>query len=467
MIVPYSTDAPLYHWPISTISIIVINVIMYFATMFQLYLGNFEQEHVSWLVINYDTINPLQWLTSAFMHISLMDLISNMFFLFAFGLIVEGKIGNFAFAAMYLFISLVANASVQIIMFVCLGEGYVMGASNVIFALLCMAVMWAPENELDCFWLVGIHWGTFEARVLTFGGCFLGIQLLLMTIAGFLPIAGLFVSYILLDSFGILMGFPIAFLLLRMGLVDCEGWDIISRNPWLHKYPFFYSPDVLARNVRDQQDEADPVATALALTGGNAEAGRRLGTSAKRPFGNPEAKSGGSPGTPAPQMARRSKPNLDTAVQSGGNTASLQEQRCRAHPEFNRLAFLIRQGIQNRDLFSTKQAFQQMDELKLTPGLAESTLMQWVETLGQQQQWVDAIRPLAVLASKQGSMADDALLRLAQIQLRILNRPDQSIITLEKIRSPEPEQEIDDARRARLAKRDELLATARRIAASR
>lgn len=31
MLVPYSTDAPIYHYPIATIALIVINVIFFFA----------------------------------------------------------------------------------------------------------------------------------------------------------------------------------------------------------------------------------------------------------------------------------------------------------------------------------------------------------------------------------------------------------------------------------------------------
>ena len=31
MLIPYSTDAPIYHYPIATVTFIVINIICYFA----------------------------------------------------------------------------------------------------------------------------------------------------------------------------------------------------------------------------------------------------------------------------------------------------------------------------------------------------------------------------------------------------------------------------------------------------
>ena len=67
---------------------------------------------------------------------------------------------------------------------------------------------------------------------------------------------------------------------------------------------------------------------------------------------------------------------------------------------------------------------------------------------------------VAILIEKQGAMADDACLRLAQIQLKVLNRRDQAITTLQKIKTPEGVG-INGAKRERLRKRDEMLSLAR------
>ena len=36
MIIPYSTDAPLYHWPVMTVSLIVINTVVFFGYTLQM-----------------------------------------------------------------------------------------------------------------------------------------------------------------------------------------------------------------------------------------------------------------------------------------------------------------------------------------------------------------------------------------------------------------------------------------------
>ena len=94
LIAPYSTDAPIYYRPWVTGSLIVANVLIFFATTFQLMTGNVEEESIAWLILDFKTINPLQWITGAFMHGDFMHLLGNMFFLWAFGLVVEGKIGE-------------------------------------------------------------------------------------------------------------------------------------------------------------------------------------------------------------------------------------------------------------------------------------------------------------------------------------------------------------------------------------
>ncbi|TWU04254.1 rhomboid family intramembrane serine protease [Stieleria varia] len=474
MIVPYSTDAPLYHWPITTISLIVVNVVLYFTTTFQFHLGNLEEESVTWLILNFDTINPLQWLTAQFMHADLMHLLGNMFFLFAFGLIVEGKIGNLPFLGLYLVIAFIDGAVTQVPMYFISGEGAALGASGVIFAVLTIAVLWAPENELDCFYLVFLYWGTFEARVITFGGIYIAIQFLLVFLSQSM-------SSEMLHVIGILIGLPIGFAMLRLGMVDCEGWDVISRNEWLHDYPLLYSPEKRQQDKQGVVEVYDPVGTALALEGAGEDARRRLSLVSNKPAAA-SASASASPTVASPtanataslspqvasrpsQMPNATRPgvSLAGAVSTAHCIDPAVQQRAQSHPEYNRLAFLFRQGVQQKNLFSAQQAFLQLDRLQLTIGLNEQSLMQYVTLLGSEKRWVDVVRPLSVIASQHGALAVDAMLRLAQVQLRVLNRADQAIATLRSIPTPPPET-ITDSEQQKIAKRDELLATAQRIA---
>jgi len=125
---PYSTDAPIYYWPITTVCIIVANILVF---LFELY--DFEQ--AQWLMLEVGHgLHPVQWLTCHFMHAGFMHLIGNMISLWAFGLVIEGKLGPWKTLLVYLGIGVVHGAFVQIAM---LGHepNYCLGASAVIYGL--------------------------------------------------------------------------------------------------------------------------------------------------------------------------------------------------------------------------------------------------------------------------------------------------------------------------------------------
>ena len=111
MFIPYGTDAPIYHWPWATGTMVVINV----AMMIMQYLnpeGDPPYEaYLELQLVFADGIHPLQWLTSNFMHSGAMHLIVNMIFLAIFGFIVEGKIGPWWFTAIYLLVGVASAAS--------------------------------------------------------------------------------------------------------------------------------------------------------------------------------------------------------------------------------------------------------------------------------------------------------------------------------------------------------------------
>ena len=104
--------------------------------------------------------HPLQWVTSPFLHADLMHLIGNMIFLWAFGLVIEGKLGWLRFAALYLGMG-VAQSAFEQVCTLGFGEGGSLGASAIIYGLMVMAMVWAPRNEMSCLLLLGFRVFTF------------------------------------------------------------------------------------------------------------------------------------------------------------------------------------------------------------------------------------------------------------------------------------------------------------------
>lgn len=218
MFLPIGSDAPLYHRPIATIGLILLNVALFVAQT------NGELE--SWPLTLGAGLHPLQWWTSVFYHYDWLHLFGNLIFLWTFGLIVEGKLGAFRFVALYFSLAGLEGAITQVLMLASDPPNITAGASGLIFALMAIALVWAPRNELDVCYLVGfglwLRTGVFQTTITAFSLCFLVLNLVIATIRGFE------VSTELLHLLSASIGFALGSLLLKLDMVDCEGWDAWS-----------------------------------------------------------------------------------------------------------------------------------------------------------------------------------------------------------------------------------------------
>lgn len=225
MIIPFATDAPIYHFPRATLGMIATNVAIHLAWSF----GDPEvaRPYVMWLG---EGLHPLQWLTHNFLHADFLHLLFNMIFLWSYGIIVEGKIGWFPFLLCYLGIGTAHGAVIQWAYLDAAEPTFVLGASAIIFGLMAMSMIWAPVNEISCFYvfIVGFRVisNTFEWPIYAFAllqlfleGVSVGVEAL---------IRGDPMSSGLLHISGAFWGLIVGALLLKARWVDCEGWDAFS-----------------------------------------------------------------------------------------------------------------------------------------------------------------------------------------------------------------------------------------------
>jgi len=224
MIIPWSTDAPIYHWPIATAGLIAANVLAFIA------LGDGTPEAIeAWSLAYGSGLHPLQWVSSIFVHAGFMHLIGNMIFLWSFGIVVEGKLGWWKFLAVYLGIGVLQSALEQLAM---LGasEGYSCGASAAIFGLMAICMVWAPKNEMSCVLLLGFRVRTFDMPILALALLFLAFEVVEAVFWGVaLPgFGGHRVATAILHLSGGLIGFGAGVGMLKAGLVDCENWDLFA-----------------------------------------------------------------------------------------------------------------------------------------------------------------------------------------------------------------------------------------------
>ena len=362
-------------------------------------------------------------------------------FLWAFGLVVEGKIGSLRFVALYLAIAALDGALVQLPMCLLGSDSCALGASGVIFALMVIAMLWAPEDEMDCFYFVGFYMGTFEIRIVKIGIAFVMLPLVFLFLGGFR------MSFEMLDMVGAMIGLPIGLYMLRHNHVDCEDWDVISRNEWLHGYPLLCSPEQRQTFQQNEADDYDPVATAL--TSGkprratvNLAAG--VGTM-KPPMPEP------APNSPPPKRGFFAGKK---AVTRGAEV----EPDTTSHPEFNRIAFLLLQDTASNSPGLAQQHFLRLEQMQLTHGRSDRILMDYVKLLAAGKKWTDILRPLSIVAARGGELANQARIRPAQIQLKVLHDPQAASQTLGEVVVAASSTTPEDQRL--IALRDQLLAQA-------
>ena len=253
-LIPINTDAPLYHFPYTTIGLIVVNIICFAATGFALNDRLLEP----WLLQYGHGLNPLEWIPAAFAHGGVMHLIGNMFFLWGFGLVVEGKLGWRIFFPLYLGMAAAWGASVDLLTLhrtdayvlrsefdvdtfeefeklvaaeapdvdarhlLNVAKGRCLGASGVIFSLMAISLVWAPKNEMHIVGFLFYRAVSFDVTIMVYSLWYLALNILGLLLSKFeMGSSGL-------HMIGCVIGFAVGVGFLGMGWVDCEKWDLFS-----------------------------------------------------------------------------------------------------------------------------------------------------------------------------------------------------------------------------------------------
>lgn len=215
MIVPLSTDAPIYYYPRGTIGLIVVNVLAFLLTK-----GGAEEYIAAYGLSHGDGLHPWQWLTSNFIHYGYVHLVGNMVFLWGFGLVIEGKIGPLLYVPIYLGIGAVQCAIEQALF--THDEFSSFGASAILFGLMAMSLIWAPVNEVTVFYWILFRIGFFDMPIIWYS------VLSLMFSMAITILLGAENSSEILHLMGAVIGGSVGFTMLVTKAVDCEGYDILS-----------------------------------------------------------------------------------------------------------------------------------------------------------------------------------------------------------------------------------------------
>lgn len=411
MIIPYGTDAPVYHLPFTTIGVIVLNTVIFLVT------GMGHNPQYDWLALQFDQVNPVQWITAAFMHGSFGHLIGNMIFLWCFGLIVEGKLGWYRFAMLYLGLALADGAVGQVPMFLFSSHGgQAVGASGVIFALIVIAMIWAPKNDIQVFyWWFFFFVGTVEVSVLTVGWFFLAWEIL--TVFLVTGLFGLQMSSAVLHLLGASVGVPFAIYMLQTKRVDCEGYDLFTQMGWstgirpqhfnlLWFLGYFFKPAVINSAGHDSLCSDLPASSNAIQNKAETQHSNQQTEVVRQPADSPYQPLFGKPAA----LANRD-PCADALHYF---TIAVESQQ--SQPAISRMRELQRG--------------------RWIAAIPESTLLRYVRLLSRESRHAELLVPLQLLVMRKSRYANDACLQMARIQWKYCQDSEAAIDSLKKMIPP-------------------------------
>jgi membrane associated rhomboid family serine protease len=239
MFLPLTSDASLKHWPIATVSLICVHVaflIAQFSMPSQIgYVetgvhdsdGSAEVRVAEipgwyhWMLSHGDGLHPVQWFTSMMIHDGVGHLIGNMIFLWVFGHVVEGIIGGFSFAALYLGMGISQNILEQLLLLGTPGMPS-LGASSAIFAIMMVAVLWAPQDNIQSLLIIFYQTMIIPIPILIMGAFYF------LWDFGLAALQGFSVGTQLFHVSGAVIGLTVGFAILFFGKLDCDERDILS-----------------------------------------------------------------------------------------------------------------------------------------------------------------------------------------------------------------------------------------------
>jgi membrane associated rhomboid family serine protease len=204
---------------------------------------------IDYVLSHGDGFHPIQWITSFFMHGSLMHLLGNMLFLWIFGHMVEGAVGPGKFLALYLGMGILQNIIEQGLFLGSPGPGS-LGASSAIYAIMAIAGWLCPEDNIQGYFLIFYRAFFVEVPMFLFAVFYIGYDIFSSVLVGFEA------STPVLHALGGLVGVVVGFVLLKFEFIENEGRDLLTFSQSSDKKPKL--------TKRQQADRATEMAEAKA-----------------------------------------------------------------------------------------------------------------------------------------------------------------------------------------------------------
>lgn len=218
MLIPFNTDAPVYHFPYGRVGLISG------VSALSLWTMVFGAGPESWLLLTHGGgIRPWEWVTSLFVVPGFLALILQCLFLWSFGLVVEGKVGWQRLLGITLGPAIFVVGLEQLFTLGTKDLDPSSSVSRMIYILAGVSLIWAPVNELTCYG--GLFWwrGTIvEVRIWIFAMIFFGVDAFLTNLFG------TYSGPPAVNVVAAVTGMVIGYWMLQAEKIDCEGADLLT-----------------------------------------------------------------------------------------------------------------------------------------------------------------------------------------------------------------------------------------------
>ena len=163
MFLPYRAKNPPERFPYVTISLIVVNCLVYLATIDyssvgMAMLGGIRDDVVQSFAVSHATLSPLRLFTAMFLHENIFHIAGNMLFLWIFGAALEGRLGPSRYLGLYLFAGLTGGLLHDLMVGVGRPDQMSLGASGAIMGVLGAYLYVFPFSTIRCAYYWGWWW---------------------------------------------------------------------------------------------------------------------------------------------------------------------------------------------------------------------------------------------------------------------------------------------------------------------
>jgi len=219
MLIPYGDINPTESRPYVTWALIGLNIAAFLLTIEWLTMApeaRLEAYRTYGALVPND-LEAADFVTSMFLHGSILHLLGNMLFLYITADNIEDEFGHLWFAVFYLFCGI--SAAVIHLAFVPASSGTPMlGASGAISGVMGAYIVLYPHNRIKIFYWLWVLIGTARIRAVWWLGLWIGFQVLSGATAG---ASGGGVAYAAHIG-GFAVGAAIAYLIYTFGWVEGE-----------------------------------------------------------------------------------------------------------------------------------------------------------------------------------------------------------------------------------------------------